>query len=205
METITTNRVTIAFDAFGAKGDEPLLLIAGLGTQMLRWTLDFCTGLAAQGFYVIRFDNRDAGLSTHFSDRPAPDFAALAAAAAEGRVVPVPYTLDDMADDAFDLMDALGIDRAHIVGRSMGGMIAQVIASARPSRVRSLAAIMSSTGNPGLPQAAPEVMGMMLRPGPQPATDLEGYLDHGLAFARHIASPGLRSMPKPSARSCSTN
>jgi pimeloyl-ACP methyl ester carboxylesterase len=186
MPEIKTDRITIAYDSFGTASDEPLLLIAGLGTQMLRWTPDFCSALAARGFRVIRFDNRDAGLSTNFADCPMPDFAALAA----GKAVEVPYTLDDMASDALALLDALEIDRAHIVGRSMGGMIAQVIASSHPDRALSLTAIMSSTGNRALPQAAPDVMAMMMGPSPVPSENLDGYLIHALAFARRIAGPG---------------
>jgi len=190
MPYVERNRVTIAYESFGPIDGEVILLIAGLGTQMLRWSPEFCAGLTVQGFRVIRFDNRDAGLSTHLRDQPAPDFAALSAAAASGRPFAVPYTLDDMAGDTVGLLDALGIEQAHLVGRSMGGMIAQIVASTYPHRTLSLAAIMSSTGNPELPKAAPEVMAMLMRPAPAPSVDLEGYLAHSLAFARRIAGPG---------------
>jgi pimeloyl-ACP methyl ester carboxylesterase len=190
MPYVETNHATIAYESFGPVDGEVILLIAGLGTQMLRWSLEFCDRLTAQGFRVIRFDNRDAGLSTHLCDHPAPDFAALSAAAASGRPFAVPYTLVDMAGDALDLLDALGIKQAHLVGRSMGGMIAQIAASAYSHRILSLAAIMSSTGNPELPKAAPEVMARLMRPTPAPSVDLEGYLVHSLGFARRIAGPG---------------
>lgn len=190
MPTVRSNGITLAYESFGSTQDEAVLLVAGLGTQMLRWSDAFCSGLAAKGFRVIRFDNRDAGRSTHLSGMPVPDFAALAAAAATGTAPDVPYTLADMAADTIGLMDALEIDKAHIVGRSMGGMIAQVVAATSPARARSLTAIMSSTGAPGLPQAEPEVMAMMMRPGPSPATDRDGYVAHALAFARRIAGPG---------------
>ncbi|SFI84105.1 Pimeloyl-ACP methyl ester carboxylesterase [Bosea sp. OK403] len=190
MPYVEANRVTIAYESFGPVDGEVILLIAGLGTQMLRWSSEFCDRLMAQGFRVIRFDNRDAGLSTHLRDHPAPDFAALSAAAASGRPFAVPYTLEDMASDTLGLLDALGIEQAHLVGRSMGGMIAQIVASAYPHRTLSLAAIMSATGNPELPKAAPEVMAMLMRPAPAPSEDLEGYLGHNLAFARRIAGPG---------------
>ena len=157
---------------------------------MLRWTAPFCEAVAARGFRVIRFDNRDAGLSTHLSDEPAPSLAALSAAVAGGQAFATPYTLEDMAGDAIGLLDALGIERAHVVGRSMGGMIAQVIASSHARRTLSLTAIMSSTGNPRIPKAAPEVTAMSMRPAPSPSADLEGYLAHGLALARRIAGPG---------------
>ena len=143
---------------------------------MIRWTKPFCEALAAKGYRVIRFDNRDAGCSTHFSASAEPDFGALAAALMAGCQPDVPYTLYDMAADAITLLDALGIERAHVVGRSMGGMIAQVLASDHADRVLSLTSIMSSTGNPALPQAAPDVMAMMMRPAPDPVLDPEGFL-----------------------------
>jgi pimeloyl-ACP methyl ester carboxylesterase len=139
---------------------------------------------------VIRFDNRDAGCSSHFTDYPAPDFGALATALAAGQRPSVPYTLHDMASDAIGLLDALGIERAHLVGRSMGGMIAQVAASNYPKRIWSLTSIMSSTGNPGLPSASQEVMTMLTTRAPNPLEDEAGFLEHSLAFARRIAGPG---------------
>lgn len=191
MPSVDSNGIAVAYDSFGLAEHEPVLLVAGLGTQMLRWTDRFCTELAAEGFRVIRFDNRDAGLSTHLTDTPAPDFATLLAAAARGDTPDVPYTLADMADDAIGLMDALGIGKAHVVGRSMGGMIAQVLAALHPDRVVSLTAIMSSTGAPGLPQADPEVMAMMMRPAPSATIDRDGHFAHAIAFARRIAGPGF--------------
>lgn len=182
--------VEIAWDGFGDTDAEPILLIAGLGTQMIRWSEPFCNGLAARGYRVIRFDNRDAGRSTHFRASPAPDFAALASALAAGRRPDTPYALSDMAADAIGLLDALGIEGAHVVGRSMGGMIAQVLASDHAERVLSLTSIMSSSGNPALPQAAPDVMTLMMRPAPDPAEDPEGFLAARIAFARRIAGAG---------------
>lgn len=191
MNTLHANGITLAYDSFGDERDDTLLLIAGLGTQMLRWSDDFCGTLAGTGLRVIRYDNRDAGLSTHFDHCPAPDLAALVQALAAGQTPRVPYTLHDMAADAVGLLDALSIERAHVVGRSMGGMIAQLLAADHPQRVRSLTAIMSSTGNRALPQAAPEVMALMTRPAPHPRDDEAGYLAHALAFAERIASPGV--------------
>jgi len=190
MKTLTANGITLAYDTFGDDRAETILLIAGLGTQMIRWTTPFCDSLAARGYRVIRFDNRDAGGSTHFSDHPVPDFGALATALMAGRRPDVPYTLHDMASDTIGLLDAFAIDRAHLVGRSMGGMIAQVVASTCPERVLSLTSIMSSTGNPQLPSAAPDVMALLTRPAPGPRTDPEGYLDHALTFARRITGSG---------------
>ncbi len=191
MNVAIANGIELAWDSFGDADAEPILLISGLGTQMIRWSEPFCKGLAARGYRVIRFDNRDAGCSTHFSTSRTPDFGALAAALMAGRRPEVPYTLYDMADDAIGLLDALGIARAHVVGRSMGGMIAQVLASDHADRVFSLTSIMSSTGNPALPQAAPDVMAMMMRPAPDPAVDTEGFLAVRLAFARKIAGTGF--------------
>jgi len=190
MNILSVNDVELAYDSFGSETDEAVVLIAGLGTQMLRWTTSFCRMLAARGFRVIRFDNRDVGGSTHYRHVPALDFEALATTLMAGRRPDIPYTLDDMANDVIGLLDALSIDKAHIVGRSMGGMIAQLVASAYPGRVLSLTSIMSSSGNPALPPASPEVMAMMTAPAPNPFEDEAGYLAHSLAFAKRIAGTG---------------
>lgn len=184
---LAANGVTLAYDSFGDGAAETILLIAGLGTQMIRWTDPFCRELVTRGYHVVRFDNRDTGRSTHFTEHGAMDFAALASALTEGRRPELAYTLDDMASDALGLLDALSIRRAHIVGRSMGGMIAQILASEHPSRVLSLTSIMSATGNPGMPPADPDAMTMMMRPAPDPVLDEASFLDHGVAFARRIA------------------
>lgn len=189
MPSVKANGIVLEYDAFGSDEHEPILLISGLGVQMIRWTIPFCEALAEQGYRVIRFDNRDVGLSTHFDD-VVPDLAAVANAAARGEPPHVPYTLYDMADDVIGLLDALQIDRAHVVGRSMGGMIAQIVASEHPLRVRSLTSIMSSTGNPNLPQAAPEAMAVLTRRAPPPSEDEEAFLAHNVRVARVIGSPG---------------
>jgi len=186
MPVVPIHGIDLAYDSFGEVDAPALLLIAGLGTQMIRWSETFCTSLARRGLRVIRFDNRDAGLSTHI-DAPAPDFAALMVG---GQPV-VPYTLEDMAGDALGLLDALQIERAHLVGRSMGGMIAQIIAASNPERVLSLTSIMATSGNPALPSPAPEVMAMLMGPAPDPSRDEAAFLQHRLAFARRIAAPGL--------------
>ncbi|MBW6422180.1 alpha/beta fold hydrolase [Rhizobium sp. XQZ8] len=191
MNIADVNGIQIAHEAFGREGDPAILLIAGFGTQMIRWTDPFCIELASRGYRVIRFDNRDAGLSTHLAQLVPPDFGALVATLMSGQRPEVPYTLDDMAADAVGLLDALSIDRAHVVGRSMGGMIAQIMTSEYPDRILSLTSIMSSTGNPALPQAGPDVMGLMMRPSPDPRDDEMGFLASSLAFARRIAGPGF--------------
>jgi pimeloyl-ACP methyl ester carboxylesterase len=191
MSTLDVNGITLSYESIGDRNADVIVLIAGLGTQMLRWPVAFCERLVARGYRVIRFDNRDAGRSTHFTQHAAPDFGALATALAAGQRPSVPYTLHDMAADVIGLLDALGIEQAHLVGRSMGGMIAQIAASEYPARVRSLTSIMSSTGNPGLPAASPDVMSMLTRSAPDPREDEAGFLEHSLAFARRIASPGF--------------
>jgi pimeloyl-ACP methyl ester carboxylesterase len=184
---LAANGITLAYDSFGDEAAETILLIAGLGTQMIRWTVPFCRELEARGYRVVRYDNRDTGRSTHFTEHGAIDIATLASALTEGRRPELAYTLDDMASDALGLLDALSIRRAHIVGRSMGGMIAQILASEHPSRVLSLTSIMSATGNPGMPSAKPHAMTMMMRPAPDPVLDRAGFLDHGVTFAQCIA------------------
>jgi len=191
MPNVHANGMTLAFDAFGSEDAEPILLVSGLGVQMIRWASPFCEILAALGYRVIRFDNRDVGLSTHLDDAPVIEMTALAQALQRGERLSLPYTLTDMAADAVGLLDALAIDRAHIVGRSMGGMIAQVIAAEHPRRTLSMVSIMSSTGNPELPPPSPEAMGALTRRAPDPARDEPAYLDHCVATARVIASPGF--------------
>ena len=189
MTTHKVNGIDLSCDSFGDHNATAILLIAGLGTQMIRWPVPFCETLVARGYRAIRFDNRDAGCSSHFTDYPAPDFVALATALAAGQQPSVPYTLHDMASDAIGLLDVLGIEHAHLVGRSMGGMIAQIAASKYPDRVMSLTSIMSSTGNPNLPSASQDVMAMLTHSAPNPLEDQAGFLKHSLAFARRIASP----------------
>ncbi|KAA8787724.1 pimeloyl-ACP methyl ester carboxylesterase [Paenibacillus sp. 4624] len=190
MKVLKVNDIDIAYDSYGSEKNEAILLIAGLGTQMIRWTVPFCEMLAARGFRVIRFDNRDTGLSTHFSNHATLDFEALANTLMSGKLPDLPYTLDDMADDTIGLLDALGISKAHIVGRSMGGMIAQLVASQYSERVLSLTSIMSTTGNPELPPTSPEVMALMTRPAPNPMEDEGGHLAQSVAFAKRIAGTG---------------
>jgi pimeloyl-ACP methyl ester carboxylesterase len=187
MKSLNSNGITLAYSSFGKETAEAILLISGLGTQMIRWADPFCWELATLGYRVIRFDNRDAGRSTYFAQHGAVDFETLVSLLKAGQRPHVPYTLADMAGDAIGLLDALSIPQAHVIGRSMGGMIAQIMASEHPSRVLSLTSIMSATGNPGMPSAEPDAMTMMMRPAPDPVSDEAGFLDHGVAFARRIA------------------
>ena len=178
MPKIKANGIEIEYDCFGNNDAEAVLLISGLGTQMTRWSETFCQILAELGYRVIRFDNRDAGLSTHFDSASMPDLAAIADAVSRGETPNVPYTLFDMAKDAVGLLDALKIKRAHVVGRSMGGMIAQHMAIQAPQRLLTLTSVMSSSGAKGLPHASPEVVRVMLRrpDGRNPTAVLDYYV-----------------------------
>jgi len=166
MPKANVNNIEIEYEAIGDHNSKPLLLIAGLGSQMLAWSDEICESLSNRGFFVIRFDNRDVGLSTKFEDAGMPNFLEINAAYASGEIPEVPYTLEDMASDAIGILDALNIDKAHVCGASMGGMIAQVLAYRYPSRILSLTTIISTTGNPDLPQAKPEIMAQFFAPVP---------------------------------------
>lgn len=188
MPTLAANGIEIAYDTFGDPAAEPMLLVMGLGSQMLFWHEDFCRMLAERGHYVVRFDNRDIGLSTKFAHAGVPNLMDVISASLQGLPVRVPYTLDDMADDAAGLLDALGIPSAHVVGASMGGMIAQTLAIRHPRRVKSLVSIMSTTGDPSLPQAKPEVLMVIMQP---PAQDRDGAIERAVNVFRAIGSPGF--------------
>jgi pimeloyl-ACP methyl ester carboxylesterase len=188
MPQLTANGITIEYDERGS-GD-PLLLIMGLGAQMTRWPEGFCDQLAARGFRVIRFDNRDVGLSSKMDEAGLPDMAAVLTAFASGTQPPVAYTLREMAEDAVGVLGALEISKAHIVGASMGGMIAQLVAADHADHVLSLTSIMSTTGNRELPSGTPEAMAALSTPAPNPHDNLEGFLAHGLKTAHIVGSPG---------------
>jgi pimeloyl-ACP methyl ester carboxylesterase len=162
MPQAKANGITIEYETFGRPGDPALLLIMGFATPLTTWPVKFCEGLAAKGFFVIRFDNRDIGKSTHLSDLGAPNIAETMGKLMSGQPVTAPYALDDMAADSVGLLDALHIDKAHIVGASMGGMIAQIVAAKYPHVTKSLVSIMSTTGKRDLPQAKPEAMAALM-------------------------------------------
>jgi len=184
---VAANGIEIEYDVTGPADGEPLLLIMGLGAQMTRWPLEFVKQLVERGYRVIRFDNRDVGLSQKFEAAGPGDIAAIMQARMAGKPVKAAYNVDDMAADAAGLLDALGIKQAHIVGASMGGMIAQMVAALHPAKVLSLASIMSSTGNPALPQAKPEAMAiLMTRPTSE---DPEELAARSVASAKVLGSP----------------
>jgi pimeloyl-ACP methyl ester carboxylesterase len=177
-------RIDMAYERFGEPELPPALLVMGLGTQMLGWPDGFCAALAARGMHVIRFDNRDIGLSSHLTGVPAPDVGA----ALHGDSSSASYRLSDMAADTIGLLDALGLDSAHLVGASMGGMIAQTVAIEYAHRVRSLTSIMSSTGDPSVGQATQRALAALLSP---PAATRAEAIDRTVSIVRVIGSPGF--------------
>ena len=193
MPQVQANGLTLHYDEHGDPSHPPLLLVMGLGAQMTLWPIELVEALAAKGFRVIRFDNRDIGLSQKFDGAKAPSLPWQVLRAKIGWPAKVPYTLKDMADDGIGVLDALGIDKAHVVGGSMGGMIAQLMAIHHGDRLLSLTSIFSTTGNPKLPQADKEAIEALTAPL---ASMEEDYLiEHGLKVIQAIGSPGYRPQP----------
>ncbi|WP_422034868.1 alpha/beta fold hydrolase [Reyranella sp.] len=193
MARAKANGIEIEYETFGSRQDPALLLIMGLGAQLTLWPESLCEGLAEQGFFVVRYDNRDVGLSTDFDEAGLPNLMDAFAKLMKGETVDAPYLLSDMAADAIGLLDALGIDRAHMVGGSMGGMIAQVIAATHPTRTRSLVSIMSTSGRYGLPAGKPEAVAML---SAQPeGTEREQLIAHGMKLRTVISGPGYPTDP----------
>lgn len=181
------NGIDIEYEIDGRADAPPVLLIMGLGAQLTLWPPKMVEALVARGYRVIRFDNRDIGLSTKFDAAGVPLIAIVIGAMMMGSKPDVPYVLTDMAADAIGLLDALGIGKAHVIGASMGGMIAQMVAADHPERVLSLTSIMSTTGNPSLPQATAEAMAVLTtRPD---GSDEESIVAHGVKVERVIGSP----------------
>jgi pimeloyl-ACP methyl ester carboxylesterase len=182
-ERATLNGIEIAYETIGDPSNPALLLVMGLGTQLIHWDLELCERFAERGFHVIRFDNRDAGHSTYI-DAPVPNIRRAMA----GLRIDAPYLLDDMADDAFGLLDHLGIQAAHVAGVSMGGMIAQTMAIRRPERVLSLTSIMSTTGERRVGRPKLRVWGVLLRRAP---TDKDAAVEYFVRVFRMIGSKGF--------------
>ena len=185
MQTVEANGIEICYETQGNPSHPPLLLIMGLGGQLVRWPAAFRAELESRGYYLICFDNRDVGQSTHFDAAGAPDMAAIFAAVAAGEKPATAYTLDDMADDAAGLLAALEIGSAHVLGASLGGMIAQTVAIRHPERVRSLTSVMSTTGNPDVPPGKPEVMARLMAP---PARSRDEAIERAVETDRVIGS-----------------
>ena len=185
MPTIAANGIELCFETFGDDSAAPLLLVNGFTSQLLGWDAQLCTMLAGAGFYVIRFDNRDVGLSTK-SDGPPPNLGAIAKALRAGETPDVPYSIADMAADGVGLLDALGIETAHIAGMSMGGMIVQQLAIDHPARVRSVTSIMSTTGDRSVGKPTPEAWQQLLNAPPR---ERAAYIDYQAATWRVTSGP----------------
>ncbi len=179
---IGPSRIKVVYQRFGDPALPAVLMIMGAGAQMINWPEGFCLELARRGLHPIRFDNRDAGLSTHLTDAPNPDFSAVQS----GDFSTVTYSLSDMAADTVGLMDALGFDSVHLVGASMGGMIAQTVAIEYSERVRSLTTMMSTTGDSSVGQPDYAVLANL---GAPPTDDRQGYIDWHVRSLKAIGSP----------------
>ena len=185
MELIApANGIEVAYEAFGDPADPVALLVMGLGVQMLGWDAELCELLAGRGFYVVRFDNRDVGRSTKIEGGPRPDIFGAAA----GDTSSASYTLDEMADDCAGLLDHLGVEGAHLVGASQGGMIAQTLAIRHRERVLSLVSIMSTTGDRAVGQPHPEALPALMT---RPPADREGFAEFVVGAWKVIGSPGF--------------
>ncbi len=194
MARVRANGIEIEYEATGNRNDPALLLVMGLGAQLTIWPDPLFQGLADRGFYVIRYDNRDTGLSSNFDSWGLPDIPAAFMKAMQGQKPDAPYVLNDMAADAIGLLDALGIDRAHMVGASMGGMIVQIAAAQHAARTRSMVSIYSTSGRPGLPVGKPEALAMLSAQPEGPSR--EQRVAHGMKLRRTIGSPAY---PTPEA------
>ncbi|WP_020654086.1 alpha/beta fold hydrolase [Massilia niastensis] len=195
MPTLNANGLRIAFDTAGDPKAVPLLLVHGLGMQLTAWPDEFVDGLVELGFYVIRFDHRDCGLSTKFEQAGTPNLPLARLKSRLGWPLHPPYRLEDMAEDALGVLSALGVARAHVVGVAMGGMIGQILAAEHPQRVLTLTSIMSSSGRRGLPGAAPRVRKALARRPANPV-DLDSIMEQTVALLRTIGSPAYPTPEK---------
>jgi len=188
MATANANGIQIEYETFGDPSSPALLLIIGLGSQLIHWQDEFCQQIADNGYHVIRYDNRDAGLSTKYDELAMPEIMEKIGALFSGQEVTTPYTIEDMANDAAGLLDALNIDKAHICGMSMGGYIAQTFAINNPSRTLSLTSIYSHCGNRKEFLPTQEVMEAMMTPTPE---ERETFIEYMLKFFKLIYGTGL--------------
>ncbi|MCP4755103.1 MAG: alpha/beta hydrolase [Proteobacteria bacterium] len=188
MQNVLATGIKIEYDTFGDRSSPALLLIMGVGAQMIVWDERFCRQLAEQGFFVIRFDNRDVGLSQKFDDSGIPDVNQAVDDYFAGKKIESPYSLEDMADDAVGLLDVLDVAKAHICGASMGGGIAQIVAYRHPSHVSSLVSIMSATSPSVFALAKPEALEALFAPSPE---ERSAYIEEGVKLSRTIGSPGF--------------
>jgi pimeloyl-ACP methyl ester carboxylesterase len=188
MAVADANGIQIEYETFGEPSSPALLLIIGLGSQLIHWQEEFCQKIADEGYYVVRYDNRDAGLSTKFEGLGTTEIVEKMGALFSGQTVSTPYTIEDMADDAAGLLDALKIEKAHICGMSMGGFIAQTFAINNPSRTLSLTSIYSHCGNRSEFIPTQEAMEAMMEPVP---AERERYIEYVVAFFKLIYGGGL--------------
>lgn len=195
MAAIASNGITLEYESFGADEAPPILLIMGLGMQLVAWPDPFCERLVQEGFRVIRFDNRDCGLSHKFDELGVPRIGRQVLRSLLGLPVRSPYTLDDMAGDTAGLLDALGIRAAHVIGASMGGMIGQVLAARHPGRVLSFTSIMSTSGARHLKQASMRVRRTLLQ-RPVDPTNVDSVVEHYERLFRIIGSPAYPTPPE---------
>ncbi|MFO7738900.1 MAG: alpha/beta hydrolase [Desulfatiglandaceae bacterium] len=185
---VDSNGIRIAYDTFGNPAHRPVILIHGLNMQMVAWELDFCQTLADQKNYLIRFDNRDVGHSTWCSNSGIPDLSEFMQNAVQGKPMNAPYTLKDMAEDTIGLLDGLGIEKAHVAGVSMGGMIAQTMAIYYPDRLSSMTSIMSTTGDPSLPGPTPEAQEVLFTPPPE---ERQAFIDFRVKVWQVLSGEGV--------------
>jgi len=190
MKKVIINKIELCYQTFGQPQHPAILLLSGLGTALTRWTVPFCQQLVERGYYVIRYDQRDTGCSS-FTPHSFAHAGEVMEVLQKGKAEAPFYTLYDLAADAIHLLDHLQIEHAHIMGRSMGGIVAQLLASTYPNRVLSLVIIMSTSLHPALPQTTPEVMQQMMTPLPDYHTTKEQHIQARLAFLRRISSTDL--------------
>ncbi len=186
MRIIDANGIQLCYETFGSPSEPAVLLVNGFTQQLTGWDVEYCEQIAARGRFVIRYDNRDVGLSTHLDGQTASLVEVFAARQGQGVMPPLPYTLSDMAADGIGLLAALGIEQAHVVGVSMGGMIVQTMAIEHPANVLSLTSIMSNTGNPEYGASTPEASAILMRP---PSTDRHTYIEDGASGRKVWSSP----------------
>ncbi|ASK31953.1 alpha/beta hydrolase [Chryseobacterium sp. T16E-39] len=187
MKTVKINSVDLCYETFGENNNTTVVLISGLGSQMIRWDEPFCEQLASSGFKVIRFDNRDSGNSVFHAEKEINLQGNIQQLFSTIKKEDIPYSLMDMAKDVIGLLDHLQIEKAHFIGRSMGGIIAQLLGSYFPERVSSLTIIMSTSLRPDLPPTDPEIMSMMTKPPTDPAINKKDYIKEKLDFAKKIS------------------
>ena len=184
------NGIDICYETFGDSSHPTVLFVMGLGAQMIAWPQMFVSGLVDAGFHVVRYDNRDVGLSSKFDSAGMPDFEVLFTDLMAGKTPSVPYKLNDMAKDGIGLLDVLQIEKAHVVGVSMGGMIVQQMAIDHADRLHSMVSIMSTTGDPSLPSPTQAAIDVLTQPGPA-ADDIDLLIEHNLKNRKVVGGDGF--------------